>query len=145
MFFNEEKFLDIFKNTEKISFDKFYTNFKVKTSNGYMIFYLDEPLQEPYLRRAFRSHGLGVDSTKLFDVRSEAKVCQGVKKNSELFSYLCSYLLGRNLGSVWDSGQHSVQRRQERNQERLEIMQRCLQFTVAGKLLQIFVVQNKAQ
>ena len=33
MFFNEEKFLDIFKNTEKISFDKFYTNFKVKTSN----------------------------------------------------------------------------------------------------------------
>lgn len=33
MFLNEEKFLDIFKNTEKLSFDKFYTNFKVKTSN----------------------------------------------------------------------------------------------------------------
>jgi hypothetical protein len=34
-------------------------NFKVKTSNGYMIFYLDEPLQEPYFRRAllFASKG----------------------------------------------------------------------------------------
>lgn len=27
-------------------------NFKVRTSNGYMIFYLDEPLQKPYLRKA---------------------------------------------------------------------------------------------
>jgi hypothetical protein len=34
-------------------------NFKVKTSHGYMIFYLDEPLKEPYLRRAllFASKG----------------------------------------------------------------------------------------
>ena len=34
-------------------------NFTVKTSQGYMIFYLDEPLQEPYLRRAllFASKG----------------------------------------------------------------------------------------
>jgi hypothetical protein len=27
-------------------------SFKVRTSNGYMIFYLDEPLQKPYLRKA---------------------------------------------------------------------------------------------
>ena len=34
-------------------------NFNVKTSNGYMIFYLDEPLEEPYFRRAllFASKG----------------------------------------------------------------------------------------
>ena len=27
-------------------------NFRVRTSNGYMIFYLDEPLEKPYLRKA---------------------------------------------------------------------------------------------
>ncbi len=34
-------------------------NFSVKTSSGYMIFYLDEPLKKPYLRRAllFASKG----------------------------------------------------------------------------------------
>ena len=46
---DEAKFTNLLQNLK----------FSVKTSHGYMIFYLDEPLQEPYLRRAllFASKG----------------------------------------------------------------------------------------
>ena len=46
---DEAKFTNLLQNLK----------FSVKASSGYMIFYLDEPLQEPYLRRAllFASKG----------------------------------------------------------------------------------------
>jgi len=49
------------KKNDELEFTNLLQNlkFSVKTSPGYMIFYLDEPLQEPYLRRAllFASKG----------------------------------------------------------------------------------------
>ena len=49
------------KKNDEAEFTNLLQNlkFSVKTSHGYMIFYLDEPLQEPYLRRAllFASKG----------------------------------------------------------------------------------------
>ena len=49
------------KKNDELEFTNLLQNlkFSVKASSGYMIFYLDEPLQEPYLRRAllFASKG----------------------------------------------------------------------------------------
>ena len=94
MFFNEDKFFNIFENTDKLTFDKFYKKFKVKTSNkvisleDYKVSKSDtKPLydhiikKDEYLKRFFDT---SLDFPKDISIQEKAMTSKKLDNNEQV-------------------------------------------------------------